>query len=344
MGKAPANKDKGILGDIVKPYLERQKALPHLSMAKWIYKENPTAFIDERHAYDTVRYYRGKKGKALREFRKDDLVDKAPRSKSPMYDLPESWSEKKEAFKLPVGCNKILFLSDAQVPFQDNNAIRAAVNYGKDKGANTIFINGDWIDFYQLSNFIRDPRQRSFKTEYDTILQSLEWLSEECKDMTIYYNEDANHEYRYLRYMMVKAPEILSLELEEHTLSYLLRFNHFGIKGISGYDHCMIGKLPVVHGHTIFTGQVSPASPARTVFMKTKKSCIASHCHQTSEYNTKTIHDEPITTWTTGCLMSLNVEYNKHSNNYNHGFALIETEANGNYRVDNRKIFNGKIY
>lgn len=333
----------GMKSEVARPYVEKYKKLPHLTLARIIYNENVSTYTDVRDAYDKVRYLRGKYGKSHRKTA-TDLHDTEPRSKSPLYDLPESWAEPKKAFKMPVALDNILFLSDLQVPFHDKKAIQTAVNYGKDNGCNAIYLNGDVIDFYGISFFIRDARQRNFKTEYDTILASLEWLREENPDIPIYYNLDANHEFRYYRYMMVKAPELLSLDLEESDLAYLLRLNHFGITPIQNYDHIMIGKLPVVHGHTIFMGQTSPASPARTVYMKAKKSCIASHCHQTSEYNTKTIHEEPITCWTTGCLMSLNVEYNKHGNNYNHGFATIKTEKNGNYMVNNRKIFNGKVF
>jgi hypothetical protein len=41
--------------------------------------------------------------------------------------------------------------------------------------------------------------------------------------------------------------------------------------------------------------------------------------------------------------MSLNVEYNPHGNEYNHGCAYIETEKNGDYRVENKRILNGRV-
>jgi len=106
----------------------------------------------------------------------------------------------------------------------------------------------------------------------------------------------------------------------------------------------MIGKLPVVHGHTIFQGQTSPVSTARTVWMKAKQSAIASHCHQVSEYTVRAPFTGDLhTCWTTGCLMDLNVEYNQHGHNYSHGFAHIETERDGSYRVENKRIFNGRV-
>jgi hypothetical protein len=77
--------------------------------------------------------------------------------------------------------------------------------------------------------------------------------------------------------------------------------------------------------------------------MKTKRSALAAHCHQVNEYTTKTLGDEIITCWTTGCLMDLNVSYNPNGNNYSHGCAYIETEKNGDYRVENKRIYNGRV-
>lgn len=143
--------------------------------------------------------------------------------------------------------------------------------------------------------------------------------------------------------MSFKAPELLKLELPEFDLASLLRLKLFDIRPISKIDHILIGQLPVVHGHTIFQGATSPVSTARTVFMKTKQSAIASHCHQVNEYTTKTLDGKIITCWTTGCLMDMNVSYNPHGNNYSQGLAHIETDKNGLYQVENKRIHEGRV-
>lgn len=330
--------------DIAAEYVGRYKNLPSLTLARLIYKENNSAFKDIEDARINVRYVRGKMGKKARNDSASsygDLHDKKERTKTP-YALPETWADPRNVFKLPVGCNKIGVISDAQVPFQDNKAIETAYAWLKAKGVNTIFINGDWVDFYQLSNFQKDPRKRDFNHEYYCILQSLEHMRAIFKDEIIYYNIDANHERRYERYMMLKAPELLGID-PNYEIQELLKLNLFGIKPIRNYDHVLMGKLTVVHGDTIFKGTMSPVSPARTVFTKTNKSTLAGHCHKASEYNTKTIDEEIITCWTTGCLMDLNVEYNRHGNGYVHGFAYVETERDGSFHVENKRIYKGKV-
>ena len=42
--------------------------------------------------------------------------------------------------------------------------------------------------------------------------------------------------------------------------------------------------------------------------------------------------------------MHPNVEYCKHVDQYNAGFALLEKETNGDYRVHNKRITKGKVF
>jgi hypothetical protein len=306
-----------------------------------LYNDSPSAFKNVEDARNVIRVVIGQGGERSRKAKKYKESQQREKPKNP-YSLPETWASEKKVFKLPVQCNRIGFISDAQVPFHDVKAIETCYAYLKERKVNTIFINGDWVDFYQLSNFQKDPRKRNFKEEYYAILQSFEHMRYHFPNETIYYLTEANHEKRYERFMNYKAPELLSLDL--FTLEDLFKLSSFRIIPLKNVDHVRIGKLPVVHGHTIFQGQTSPVSTARTVWMKAKQSAIASHCHQVSEYTVRLpFADEIHTCWTTGCLMDLNVEYNPHNHNYAHGFAYIETERDGSYRVENKRIFNGKV-
>jgi len=329
--------------EIASEYIKKYPAdFPNLTLARLIYSENVAAFKDVEDARSSVRYVLGQAGKKKRDMKTYNDLRANEKTKTP-YALPESWASEKKVFKLPVQCNKIGFISDAQVPFHDVLAIETTYEWLKKKGINTLFINGDWIDFYGISSFQKDPRQRNFKDEYYAILQSLEHMRHHFPDTTIYWNTNANHCLRYQKYMQYKAPELLSLDMFK--IEDLFKLASFKIIPLGPeYDHIKIGKLPVVHGHTIFQGQTSPVSTARTVWMKAKQSAISGHCHQVSEYTVRLpFSDEIHTCWTTGCLMNLNVEYNLHGHNYQHGFAYIETEKDGSYRVENKRILNGRV-
>lgn len=332
--------------EIVAPYCEKYRAFPTQTLARLVYKENVSSFKNLEAARNAVKDVRGKNGdKSRNKYKKyAGLFDESDRTKTP-FKLPDTWANERKVFTLPVGCNNIGLVADAQVPFQDNKAIEACYEYLKDKKINTLFINGDWIDWYGLSRFEKDPRRRDFNHEYHCVLQSLEHMRYNFPTQTIYYNLDANHEYRYGKYMSIKARELLSLELPEYTLGSLLRLQDlFNIIPLEGNSHCMMGELPVLHGHTIFVGQTSPVSTARTVFMKLDHSAVVSHCHQVNEY-TKVgpLDGKLITCWTTGMLADTHCEYNPHSNNYSQGFSHITTERDGHYHMNNKRIYKGKV-
>ena len=117
-----------------------------------------------------------------------------------------------------------------------------------------------------------------------------------------------------------------------------------GIKYIKNTDHVKFGHLPIIHGDTTFR-RGSGVSPAKTLFDRVRQSAIASHVHRTSEYTTKNQFDGDIfTCWTTGHLMHPNVEYCKHVDQYNQGFAILEKEKSGDYKVHNKRIIKNKVF
>jgi hypothetical protein len=231
-------------------------------------------------------------------------------------------------------------ISDVQVPYHDEQAIEITVNYLQSVNIDCLLINGDFVDFYNLSSFCRDPRRRDFKAEREDAIQLLTWLKSKFPKIPIYYNLAANHEYRMERYMMIKAPELFSTNLFH--IEDLLMLHDIGIIPLRGYDHIKIGKLSVIHGDTIFKSWGS-VNPAKTVFDKLKQTALVSHCHKKAEYTWTNLAGEVHSTWTTGCLMNLNVEYNPHSNNYVHGFAVVEVFKDGMFAVENKMIVNGKV-
>jgi hypothetical protein len=333
-----------IKGEIVQKYLAKYPEwFPKAALARVILKENPHTYDNAEEIRYFIRYYTGKAGERNRDQikrSKSGSVEQFIRTSAPC-GIPDTWAEEKKVYKLPTALKKVGFIADLQAPFHDPKAIDVAFNYLHKTGVDSLFINGDLVDFYQLSEFEKDPRVRKFQEEYENTLELLIFIKQSFPNVPIYYNLDANHEYRYERYMRKKAPELLSLELFQ--LEDLLMLDNIGIKYIKNVDHIKIGKLPVIHGDTTFR-RGSGVSPARTLYLRTKVSCLASHVHRTSEYSDKNFYGEVVTCFTTGMLMHPNVEYCKHVDSYNQGFAVIDVEKNGDYEVHNKKIINGKVF
>lgn len=330
--------------EIVLSYLSNYPEwFPSGSLARVIVKENKHSFEDSEEVRNLIRYYRGKRGDVHRESlskgKNAGFQETIKRTSNP-FGIPQTWAEEKKVYELPTGLKKIGFIADLQVPFHSESAINICFDHLIKQGIDSLFINGDLVDFYGISEYEKDPRLRDFQKEHEDVIETLCYIKQTFPDLPIYYNLDANHEARYEKYMKKKAPELLGLKLFE--LEDLLRLDDIGIKYIKNVDHIKAGKLPIIHGDTTFR-RGSGVAPARTLWMRTKVSCIASHVHRSSEYTSKNFYGEMATCWTTGMLMHPNVEYCKHVDEYNQGFAIIHKDRSGDYEVENKRIYLKKV-
>lgn len=255
------------------------------------------------------------------------------------FALPEPLNDEIKVHQLPVADNKILLLSDIHIPFHDIPALTAAIKAGLDFGVNTIYINGDGIDFYGISRFEKEKRLRSLKTEIDQFREFIEILGTVFPNARKYYKL-GNHCARWDSYIRQNAKEFE--DIDDFAFANVMRLNQQGWTIIGDRDFAKAGKLHILHGHELMQA-VSHVNPARGVFLKAMQSAIVAHHHRTSEHSGKNIGGDFITCWSTGCLSQLRPKYNPLAS-YNHGFAIIETEANGDFHVHNKRIDNGKIY
>ena len=144
-----------------------------------------------------------------------------------------------------------------------------------------------------------------------------------------------NHEYRLPRRFVQMMPE-----LAETPVAAMETFMGFEERNIEFLDYQQIvraGKLPIIHGHEVRNLQ-RMVSPARGLFLRTKAFAACSHAHGTSEYGTRDINENVITTWSFGCLSDLNPDYNPFGNEWNWGCAIVHIDSDGGFEVDNRKI------
>jgi predicted phosphodiesterase len=253
------------------------------------------------------------------------------------FNLPEPFDDSVKTIRLPIGCDNILFLSDTQFPFHDNASITAALKYGIEQKVNTIFLNGDIVDFYSISDYEKDKRLRNLVAEIEMTREFLGILKQLFPNAQIYYR-DGNHEERWMRYIRNNAKEFEGLQ--ELEFAAMFHLDKLGIHHLTKRTIIEIGSLVSLHGHEI--RGVGGVFPARTLFMKTLTSAICGDCHRTSEYSGKSINDKFHTCFTVGCLSVLRPNYSAGAQ-YNHGFAHITTKSNGDFKVKNFRILNGEI-
>jgi len=323
-----------IKGEIAKELLVRFPKAKTKSLAIKAYKENPSIFKDSEDARTCLRYHSGKLGKVSR-IKADTSLHRPLNINLPEGDKPLDWTP------IQLDVKNALILSDIHVPYHDRDAIMRALEYGVEKGMDSIYLNGDLCDFYQLSRWIRDPRMRDFAQEINMMRTFLKSLRDSFPELPIWYKR-GNHEERYDNYMKLKAPELM--DVDDFQLERVLRLKEFDMQVVNNLQYVTIGQLPIMHGHEFGSRAYSPVNAARGFFLKGIESMLAGHSHQASSHTTKTLSDKVIGVWSTGCLCDLHPPY-MPKNNHTHGFAMVEViDEHGRYLVDNKRIHDGIIY
>jgi len=309
--------------------------VPTLTLARKMYNDNKSVFSSIDAARTMLRAIEGK-GKT--GILKTHLMEE-DRPKNP-FNLPESYKADREPFTLPVGCNNILVLSDLHIPYHDSQSIEIAFNYGLKNNCNTIFINGDLIDFHGCSKFEKDPRKRSLKQEFEAAKQFNVALRAAFPNAHIYWLK-GNHDMRYERWLMTKVLEVF--DDPYYQLENRLALNQERIHLIDDKVLVKMGKLNVTHGHHLVKGVFAPVNPARGVYMKAKKSTLIGHLHRSSKQTEIDIDGNVTMCFSTGCLCELRPDYNPLASNSMHGFAHVETFEGGTFDVKLCDIINGRV-
>lgn len=231
---------------------------------------------------------------------------------------------------------EILVLNDIHLPFHDKKALNIALQYAKE--CDTILLNGDIIDFYGLSRFIKNPEKQFINHEIAIAKEFLQMLRDNFKGEILY--KIGNHEDRLTTYIFNKAPALWGVE--NITLKGLLELDRLNIKLIDSTQLIKISSLIILHGHEIFAG-AGMVNIARSYFMKANENILFGHRHQVQDYFGKSIDGKIKGSWAVGCLCDLNPRY-MPTNNWGHGFARISKINSLEFDVKNYKIIQGKVY
>lgn len=326
---------------IVKEYLIKFHNKPTQTIARKLHKDHPLDFSTTEQARASVRYYRGEHSAKANP---SDIISKrTPMEKKKAQGhniVPKTEYEEMNFFKIPQGNNRILVLNDIHLPYHDEQALQIAIDWASNlpDPPNAIILNGDTMDMYQASRFIKDRRLRDLNFEIEMTRQFLRDLKDHFQ-CPIYFKL-GNHEDRWENYLKTVAPELLGIN--DFELSSVLRFGEIGITEVKSKQTIKAGNLHILHGHEFGHSVFSPVNPARGLYMRAKASSMIGHHHQTSEHSEKDLKGEVVTCWSLGCLCGLRPDYMPY-NKWNHGFAFVTTHPNGDFEVKNLRIIDGKV-
>jgi len=221
----------------------------------------------------------------------------------------------------------IIKLNDAHVPFEDKDVIRCAIDFCK-RLQPDIIVTDEWMDFYELSRFLKDPKMATGYTLHDARLKTWEYfkqIQKACPDARrIHLN--ANHTKRMRKYLCRNAHELCGLpEFEMKTFMDFQRFNieyvdYFTWQGVFLFKH---GDR--VHKFSAYT--------AKNELDNEGISGASGHSHRLGQhYRTKRGGNY---VWIEcGCLCKLNPEYIEGKvADWQHGLGLVQFKGNSRHFI-----------
>lgn len=236
---------------------------------------------------------------------------------------------KTEAIKIKNGI--VIIGSDIHIPFQDNKAVEAFKSYCKEIQPSAIVLNGDVLDFYKLSRFVKGEGRNPYE-EISECQELLKSLKEACPNSEIYY-VIGNHETRLETYVLNNAPHLASLVEDVFTI---IKTKDIGIIGCS--EVLINDNFICTHGKLL--GSKAGMSAMKEI-EKHYMSGASGHTHRLAKFLTRKARRKFV--WLeTGCLCDLNPEYVQDPD-WQQGFAVIQFENSKLKRAEVVEIENGEV-
>ena len=328
--------------DLVREYVEKYIELGMKNgtgySKRWItgviLAENPKEFKD----FEEVRYYVRKVTHAAgttkpnRARIDDDLARRFALLEPPFKEL-----ENTEPFIFP-NYNKTLWIADLHSRFYDREALETAINYGIKRSCNSVVILGDFMDFYGYSKFQKSRLTlEQFETEREWGQSVLEMLQATFGYVVL---KQGNHDVR--REMFVQAEAVRIPEMRDICgyADYLF-YEGSNVNIVESHRHIVYGKLNAIHGHEYFGG--GGIHIAHNRLNKTFDNTLSAHSHYPQSLIKPNINGQYLGSWTLGCMCQLHAAY-APKNNWSHGCAVTEKEADGMFEVDNKLIVKNRMF
>jgi hypothetical protein len=322
-------------GDVITEMAKRLARLhpdaPAMTLARRLVKEaNSAITIDQ--ACMRIRRQFGVMGAKNRKKCKP-VAGRPQRKAGEIRAMPKTMAEPWTPHQMNVIGN-VGILADVHVPYHSEIAVAAAVGYLRNRDLAGLLLNGDIADFYAISRYMKDPKQRDFKAELEAVRDFLAYLRQEFPEIPIVY-KCGNHEERWQHWLWQHAAEIS--DDPRMSLHAWLNFGDLDITLVEDQRPVMLGKLPVLHGHELPKGMAAPVNVARGVYLRTGSTGLVGHSHRTSNHAESDMWHKETGCWSTGCLCDLRPEYAR-INKWNWGFAMVAIHKHGAFDVHNYRV------
>lgn len=238
----------------------------------------------------------------------------------------------------PTKQSKIAFVSDVHIPYENKVAVRLMLDFLGDYQPDLVILGGDIFDMYMVSDYERSPdRQKTMQDEFDEGRYFLNAIDELARGNVVFM--EGNHEARVTR-TISKNPglfKLRSLDLPR-AMELPSSWQYF-----PSQTHYRLGPMLALHGDVRGISERT-AHPARTMFQRLKRSCIAGHHHRFGAHYDTDYDGTMRGGFANGHLSDLNqVRYVKNPD-WQEGFSTIQLSADARvFAVQQRLIVNGRL-
>ena len=199
----------------------------------------------------------------------------------------------------------VLVVADHQIPYHDAAAIEAVHKYAKVLRPDEVIINGDFMDFPQLSTKFKRDRSMRYALEDDLALGKgvLKDLRKAVGKRAVITYLEGNHELRLRSFVKEQADALEPLLDSTLTVQHLLELDSMGIGFIPGWDtgssYWERDGLMVTHGNW------HAKTTAAKSHMNYYGSVLFSHVHRPTISGETPYTGTPRLARSTGCLCAV---------------------------------------
>lgn len=251
-------------------------------------------------------------------------------------------------------CKVALNIPDCHIPWHDEKAFDIMLQIAKDlnesQGIDEVNILGDFLDFFWFSLHGKLPSTMGIKeTLKDEIYQGikhLEMLREAFPKAKITFIE-GNHEYRMVRYIVAKCPELYEL----FTLPELLQFDRLSIDYVpfgKSQLHSCLGTDYYLRHQPYNMGKNFASSTAHNKAI----SLGCGHVHRNQSYTMKRGDGTEVTVRSCGWMGDETqpiFDYMDHTH-WSKGFEFVFAYGESDWFIhevnikNNKAVYNGFLY
>jgi len=221
----------------------------------------------------------------------------------------------------------ILF-GDTHYPFHDEAALGVVKQIIKDVRPNIVVNMGDLIDAWQVSTFLKDPRQRdSLQQDIDDSIALLADIQSVIPSRCQLYYLEGNHEERLSRAicrMKEDAREIAGLRVFQQVVNWEQILKEAGMRRWQFIPMAIQSQISIIPRMVIKHGTIvskwSAATAARE-WQKYSKSGASGHTHRLGNFYHRDLNGTHC--WVeTGCTCDLNPTYTLDPD-WHHGCVVL---------------------